>query len=122
MAVALKDLPPFAEVAWQALDQQLVHCRTAIYHAQQSCEISASQRLRLRAEAISLAVRCAHAAVTTARGGANAHDHPAQRVYREALAFTVFGQTPAVMEATLARLSQPVSPLLLDTLKSAGIV
>lgn len=35
---------------------------------------------------------------------ANYAHHPAQRVYREALAFTVTGQNTVVMEATLARL------------------
>jgi alkylation response protein AidB-like acyl-CoA dehydrogenase len=62
------------------------------------------ERLQLRAWAINLAVRCASAAVTVSSGAANYRYHAAQRVYREALVFTVSGQTTAVMEATLARL------------------
>jgi hypothetical protein len=60
--------------------------------------------LHLRAWAIDLAVRCAHAAVTVSSGAANYSNHAAQRVYREAIVFTVSGQTTAVMEATLNRL------------------
>ena len=106
VATALDGLPPFATAAWQTLNQQLECCRDAIYQAQQSPEAAAIDRLALRAEAIELAVRCAHAAVATARGGANYQAHPAQRVYREALAFTIFGQTTPVMEATLARIAR----------------
>ncbi|NET08603.1 MAG: acyl-CoA dehydrogenase [Merismopedia sp. SIO2A8] len=94
---------------WDALDQQLTHCREAIYQAQYQVGIKEPEeglgdRLRFRAEAIDLAVRCAHAAVVVSRGAANALSHPAQRIYREALAFSVFGQTTAVMDATLAQI------------------
>lgn len=86
-----------------ALSRELNTCRTAMYEAQAIGDTGENQ-LKLRGWAIDLAVRCAHASVTVSRGAANYDDHPAQRVYREALAFTVFGQTTAVMEATLARL------------------
>ncbi|WP_041237645.1 hypothetical protein [Gloeothece citriformis] len=62
------------------------------------------ERLPLRAWAINLAGRCARAAVAVSSGAANGLDHPAGRVYREALLFTVTGQTTAVMEATLEQL------------------
>ncbi|NET61764.1 MAG: acyl-CoA/acyl-ACP dehydrogenase [Symploca sp. SIO2E6] len=62
------------------------------------------EQLQLRTWAINLAQRCATAAVTVSSGAANYRHHAAQRVYREALVFTVFGQTTAVMAATLARL------------------
>ncbi|WP_293068094.1 MULTISPECIES: hypothetical protein [unclassified Moorena] len=62
------------------------------------------QRLQLRTWAINLAGRCAQAAVTVSSGAANYKHHPAQRVYREALVFTVSGQTTAIMEGSLARL------------------
>ena len=97
---------------WTALDQQLTHCRKQIYDAQINVQSipkgsetkGLSHRLQLRAKAIDLAVRCAHAAVIVSKGAANVLDHPAQRVYREALAFSVFGQTTAVMEASLTKL------------------
>ncbi|MEQ8755064.1 MAG: acyl-CoA dehydrogenase family protein [Coleofasciculus sp. G1-WW12-02] len=62
------------------------------------------QSLQLRAWAINLAGRCTNAAVTVSSGAANIQSHAAQRVYREAVVFTVSGQTTAVMEATLAQL------------------
>ncbi|MBR8830586.1 MAG: hypothetical protein N5P05_003884 [Chroococcopsis gigantea SAG 12.99] len=58
-------------------------------------------RLRLRAEAINLAFACSQAAVIVSGGGGNYLDHPAQRVYREALLYAVSGQTIDVMEASL---------------------
>lgn len=62
------------------------------------------KQLTLRAWAINLAGRCTNAAVTVSSGAANLQSHAAQRVYREAVVFTVSGQTTAVMEATLAQL------------------
>lgn len=85
------------------LNQEWQSCRQAIYGADSQ---PFQQRLQLRAWAIELAVRCAHAAVTVSAGAANSLDHPAQRIYREAMVFTVTGQTPAVMAATLARLTR----------------
>lgn len=61
-------------------------------------------RLNVRAWAIDLAVRCAHAGVTASSGAANSLKHPAQRIYREALVYTVSAQTAPIMEATLKRL------------------
>lgn len=91
----------FIAQAFKTLDRELVDCRAAIRHAQQD---DMHRRLQLRAWTIDLAVRCAHAAVTVSSGAANYKHHAAQRVYREALVFTVSGQTTALMEATLARL------------------
>lgn len=97
-------LPEFVDSARQLLDQELQSCRQAIYQEQQTSELTLPKRLQLRSWAIELANRCAHAAVISGRGGANVMAHPAQRVYREALAFSVFGQTTDVMEASLAQL------------------
>lgn len=97
-------LPDFVDSARQLLDQELQSCRRAIYQEQETPELKMPKRLQLRAWAIELANRCAHGAVMSGRGGANVMAHPAQRVYREALAFSVFGQTTDVMEASLARL------------------
>jgi len=107
-AIAKTTLPDFADTAWRSLDQELLTCRSATYTAHQQTDNTAFQDvetlLSLRAWAIDLAVRCAEAAVVVSRGAGCQIDHPAQRVYREALAFTVFGQTTAVMAATLKRL------------------
>ena len=93
----------FIVQAFETLNQELSNCRSAIRQAQSS-QTSLDKRLQLRAWAIDLAVRCAHAGVTVSGGAANYSNHAAQRVYREALVFSVSGQTAAVMEASLARL------------------
>jgi alkylation response protein AidB-like acyl-CoA dehydrogenase len=99
---------PFIHSAYDALVQELAECRQAIYSAQPGVE-SFAAKLQLRAWAIELAVRCAHAAITASSGAANVSSHAAQRVYREALVFSVSGQTTALMEATLARLVKRLS-------------
>jgi hypothetical protein len=63
--------------------------------------------LDARAAAIALAGRASHAAVLAWAGQANLADHPAQRVYREVLAFSVLALTPAVRTAGLLRLAGP---------------
>lgn len=87
-----------------SLSDELAHCRHAIYAALQQ-NPGFETALQLRAASIELAVRCAHAAIVVSSGAANAKTHPAQRVYREALVFSVSGQTNAVLEATLKQLS-----------------
>jgi alkylation response protein AidB-like acyl-CoA dehydrogenase len=62
---------------------------------------------RVRAWGIELAVRVAHAAVTAGSGAANLLTHPAQRLLREAMFYTIQAQTQEVMDATLARLERP---------------
>jgi kynurenine formamidase/alkylation response protein AidB-like acyl-CoA dehydrogenase len=95
----------FINDAFESLLQELTKCRTLIREAQQKSRGTA-ERLQIRAWAIDLATRIAHAAVTVSSGTANYMHHPAQRIYREALVFTVTGQTTAVMEATLQRLTR----------------
>ena len=64
------------------------------------------QALRIRAWCIDLAVRTAHAAVTATSGSANSISNPAQRLFREAMFYTVQAQTRDVMDATLERLER----------------
>lgn len=99
-----KDLA-FIRDATKALTSELNSCRSATKNAQPGAEeVVTEARLKARAWAIDLAVRCAHAAVAASSGAANSLAHPAQRVYREALVYTVSAQTPQIMEATLERL------------------
>jgi alkylation response protein AidB-like acyl-CoA dehydrogenase len=65
--------------------------------------------LQIRAWCIELAVRMSHAAITAVSGSANSLDHPAQRLMREAMFYTIQAQTREVMGATLERLER--SPL-----------
>jgi alkylation response protein AidB-like acyl-CoA dehydrogenase len=101
---SVREAKPFLAIAsaQTALTEELQRCRQAIYTAATQ---SFEEKLRLRAWSIELAVRCAHAAVIVSSGAANAQGHPAQRVYREALVFSVAGQTIAVLEASLDRIS-----------------
>lgn len=105
----------FIQSAWETLNRELLHCRDAIYQAhcglkrptdqhEQAMATLEGDRLRLRGWSVDMAGRCAHAAVIVSRGAANYRHHPAQRIYREALAFSVFGQTTEIMEASLNHL------------------
>jgi hypothetical protein len=95
---------PLLKQAFESLHAEVTRCDEAMMLALSPDSQPWEERLQLRAWAINLAVRCANAAVTVSSGAANYKHHAAQRVYREALVFTVSGQTTAVMEATLARL------------------
>lgn len=99
-----KDLP-FLKTSWTRLDAELHACRHAFFDSEGEGVTSYGDRLRLRAWAIDLASRCSYSAVAASGGAANGLNHPAQRVYREALVYAVSGQTRDVMEATLNRLS-----------------
>ena len=98
----------FINDAFNSLQAELNRCRSAIAFSKQE-EVEFTQKLELRAWAIDLTTRIAHAAVTVSSGAANYSHHAAQRVYREALVFTVTGQSSAIMEATLARLTRNLS-------------
>jgi alkylation response protein AidB-like acyl-CoA dehydrogenase len=85
-----------------ALDREIAECRGGLILHQASKDTD--QRLKARAWAIDLMMRCAHAGVTSSSGAANSIHHPAQRVFREAIVFTVSAQTQPIMQATLDRL------------------
>ncbi|MEG3440213.1 acyl-CoA dehydrogenase family protein [Pannus brasiliensis CCIBt3594] len=87
--------------ALERLEEDVNLCRQKMRDAS---EASFEEKLFLRGRAIELAGLCARAAVIASGGAANSIDHPAGRVYREALMFSVSGQTLAVMEAGLERL------------------
>lgn len=96
---------PFLTEAAASLERELSRCRQAAEEAQATGgEETTAERLQIRGWAIDLAVRCAHAGIAASSGAANALSHPAQRVYREALVYTVSAQTSDVMRATLDRL------------------
>lgn len=100
---------PFLADTYEALRAELEACREATTAAQKSAgEETTDERLRVRAWAVDLAFRCAQAAIVSSSGAANSLRHPAQRVYREALVFSVSAQTTSIMRATLGRLIRPV--------------
>ncbi len=86
--------------AVQDLEAERLACREALKRADDPEE----ERLKARAWVIDLAVRCAHGAVIASSGAANSLAHPAQRVYREALVYSVSAQTTPIMHASLKQL------------------
>lgn len=91
--------------AADVLEEELNRCREEAYAAMEEKDNS-PRSLKARAWAIEMAARCAHAAVVASSGQGNSLSHPAQRVYREALVFTVLAQTKPILEATLERVIQ----------------
>jgi alkylation response protein AidB-like acyl-CoA dehydrogenase len=61
----------------------------------------AGKGLTIRAGAISLSIAAAQAAVVASSGSANSLDHPAQRVYREAMLYSLTAQTRDLQSAML---------------------
>ncbi len=95
----------FLNKAADDLEKEVNDCRQALIDSQRDFdEATAPDRLKKRAWAITLMMRCAQAAVTSSSGAANTADHPANRVLREAIVFSVSAQTQAIMEATMERL------------------
>ena len=91
--------------AHQALSEELESLREKTREVERGeTEMTTDEKYALRAWAIELAVRCAHAAVVASGGAANSVQHHAQRIYREALVFSVSAQTEPIQRATLERL------------------
>ena len=97
-----KDRASLRETA-DRLHEELESIRKAAYEAMADPS-DADRALEARARVIEMAGRCAHGAIISAAGRGNLADHAAQRVYREALAFTVLAQNRMIQEATLKRL------------------
>lgn len=90
---------------FEALDAELEECRAEAERLRLARDAdTVADRLALRAWQISLCTRCAHAAVTSSSGAANVEGHPAGRIWRESLVYTVSAQTTPIMEATLRTL------------------
>ncbi|NEQ38170.1 MAG: acyl-CoA/acyl-ACP dehydrogenase [Okeania sp. SIO3I5] len=102
--VSNKKSQAFITDAIHSLTAEIERCRNSIELANKNPDTDFDTKLHLRATAINLAQRCAAAAVTVASGAANHKNHAAQRVYREALVYTVAAQTTDIMEATLKNL------------------
>ena len=87
----------------KVLSYELDECREEAYSAMDD-KSDTNRSLRARGRAVELALRSAATAIVTSSGAGNSLRHPAQRVYREALVFSVSAQTAAIMEATLEKL------------------
>jgi alkylation response protein AidB-like acyl-CoA dehydrogenase len=103
--------------AAEALAQEVTAARHAVNAAAEEISAPGARELRpaggreanakaarVRAWCIDLGVRAAHAAVAASGGGANSLDHAAQRLFREAMVYTLTAQTRDLQTATVARL------------------
>lgn len=93
-----------AETANTLLDEQnAVRQSVEKWRVRSSAPDYKDNALQVRAWCIDLGVRAAHAAVIASGGGANSRDHTAQRLYREAMFYTLTAQTRDVQTASLQR-------------------
>ncbi|WP_019504615.1 acyl-CoA dehydrogenase family protein [Pleurocapsa sp. PCC 7319] len=94
----------FLRQSWQSLTAEVKQCEQQAITSTANSDATYQQRLQLRAWAIDLAERSSLAAVIASSGAANYLNSSAGRIYREALLFSVSGQTTDVMEVSLKRL------------------
>ena len=104
-AIGEKKQLGFIQESWQSLNEEVYRCDFAMLASLSDRNTTYQQQLQLRTQAINLAQRCSQGAIIVSSGAANYLNSAAGRVYREALVFSVSGQTTDVMEASLKRLS-----------------
>ena len=103
-AIARKKLLDFLQESWLSLQSEVKENESKAIAFIGDQNVSYEQKLQLRARTIELAQRCSLAAVVASSGAANYLYSDAGRVYREALLFSVSGQTTDVMQASLSLL------------------
>ncbi len=100
-----KQISSISEAAGK-LQIELDACRTAATAIPVDIDAETTpEKLRIRAWAIQLAAKCAHAGVIVWGGAAISSKHPAQRIFREAMVYSVSAQTTDILEASLSRIS-----------------
>ena len=95
----------FLHSSWQTLYKEVEKKEQQAVDFVSNSKITYAEKLELRTAAIDLAQRCSLAAVVASSGAANYLHSSAGRIYREALLFSVSGQTTDVMESSLKRLT-----------------
>ena len=94
----------FLQESWKSLNSKVEQCeKKALNLAEKEAEFYA-EKLQIRARAINLAHHCSQTAIIASSGAANYLNSSAARIYREALLFSVSGQTTDVMEASIQQL------------------
>ena len=101
LSLAAKKQLDFIQQTWQSLSWEAKQLETEAIALASDLDPPYQARLELRTKLIDLAHRCSMAAVIASSGAANYLSSSAARVYREALLFSVSGQTRDVMEASL---------------------
>jgi alkylation response protein AidB-like acyl-CoA dehydrogenase len=99
-----------ATQALQALSQRWQGLRQQIQSQLTGPSVDYEAGLTLRAQAVTLTFQCVQTAVIACGGSANALSHPSQRLYREALAWAILGQTTDVRRASLAEQARSCRP------------
>jgi len=94
----------FLRAVWRSLHDEVEQCEKRILAVISNNKSTYEPKLKLRIEAISLAQRCSMASVIASSGAANYLKSSAARVYKEALLFSVSGQTIDVMQGSLQKL------------------
>lgn len=100
----------FLQESWESLTAEVKQCEQQAMTSIADSDATYQQRLKLRAKVINLAERTSLAAVIASSGAANYLNSSAGRIYREALLFSVSGQTIDVMEASLKSLLSDALP------------
>ncbi|WP_165073398.1 acyl-CoA dehydrogenase family protein [Paludisphaera rhizosphaerae] len=98
--------------AANVFEQEVDSMRTAV-NRWDDPETPADQRgdaTKLRAGCIDLGVRASYGSVAASGGAANGIEHPAQRLFREAMVYALVAQTRDLRLATLDRLVQEAEP------------
>jgi alkylation response protein AidB-like acyl-CoA dehydrogenase len=104
LALAGEKQLDFLSQSWQSLHWEVEQFQKQAVDLTSNNTASYEQKLQLRGDVINLAQRCSQAAIIASSGAANYFSSSAARVYREALLFSVSGQTIDVMEASIKRL------------------
>ncbi|MDG2992153.1 acyl-CoA/acyl-ACP dehydrogenase [Candidatus Synechococcus calcipolaris G9] len=105
-SLTLLDSSPFGGEIYRTLYPLWQDCRAAVIT--ELGNINLDYHCQLRAQAISLAVRSAQAAIVVTGGSALNLNHTAQRLYREAMLYIVSGLTQDLRQAMLTELQQQV--------------
>ena len=101
LSLAKKKQLDFLRESWHSLHLEVEQYKDRAISLATNSAALYQQKLQLRGEVINLAQRCSQAAIIAASGAANYLSSNAARVYREALLFSVSGQTTDVMEASI---------------------
>ncbi|MCC0177625.1 acyl-CoA/acyl-ACP dehydrogenase [Waterburya agarophytonicola K14] len=104
LSLAEKKQLGFLHESWQTLNLAVKQSEERAIALISQKTTSYEQKLQLRRDVVNLAQRCSQAAVIASGGAANYFNSSAARVYREALLFSVSGQTTDVMEVSLKKL------------------
>lgn len=92
---------PSLEKVYLKLEEEEKLLRERMFSGITNPDTEFTEKLKLRVEAIHLAHRCTLACIISSKGSASLVDNTANRLYREALVYSVSGQTQWVLAESL---------------------